>query len=454
VTRIAWFHCFSGIAGDMALGALLDAGAPVEEVEGWCRRLDVGGWALRTERVLRAGIAGTRAVVEVEGGRRHPHRPARQILQLIADAGLPGRAAERATSTFRRLAEVEGRLHGVAAAEVEFHEVGGVDSIVDIVGVCMALELLGIDRVEASAVAQGTGTFRSSHGVLPNPPPAVMALLSGAGAPAYGLDLPVELTTPTGAALLATLVERFGPLPAMTVRASGFGAGGRELAERPNHVQVVVGEPRETATPGDTGGEAGQPAVVLEATVDDVTGETLAYAVSRLLAEGAFDAWLVPVVMKKGRPGHVVTVLADPAAAERLRRVLREETGTFGVRAHGVQRWPSARHFDVVDLGGHPVRVKVATGRAKAEHDDVAAAAGALGLPLRDVAARVEDLWRAAQAESEGATVAGEVVQSALDPTGTAGAVPPGAGPEGAGPEDGGTAAADGRDDSARHKER
>jgi uncharacterized protein (TIGR00299 family) protein len=434
---IAWFHCFSGIAGDMALGALVDAGALLDDVERGCRRLGVDGWELRAEPVLRGGIAGTRLLVEVDEGHRHPHRRAVDIAELIGAAELPPRVESRALATFRLLAEVEGRLHGVPADEVHFHEVGAVDSIVDIVGVCVALELLGVDTVEASSVAQGTGTFRSAHGVLPNPPPAVVALLAGAGIPSHGLDVPFELTTPTGAALLAALGRRFGPLPAMTVTASGFGAGGRELTERANHVQVVLGTPPATSAVGGAAPD-GQPAVVLEATVDDVTGETLAYAVTRLLEEGAHDAWLVPVVMKKGRPGHVVTVLADPSRLAPLRAVLREETGTLGVRAHGVERWPSARRFGEIEVEGHRVRMKVAEGRVKAEHDDVASAARALGLPLREVAARAEALWR----------LAGGV--GATGPVGEADAAAGGQATEAVAGLDG----ADERDESARHNDR
>jgi uncharacterized protein (TIGR00299 family) protein len=399
MTRLAWFNCFSGIAGDMALGALLDAGADVAEVERWCRRLPVRGWTLRSEPVLRAGLAATRAVVAIESD-GHPHRRAADILQLIAGAGLPPRAAQRAIATFEVLAEVEGRLHGVPSSEVHFHEVGAVDSIVDIVGVCVALELLEVDEISASAVAHGTGTIRAAHGVLPNPPPAVVALLARAAIPSQGLDEPRELTTPTGAALLAALGGSFGPMPAMVPAATGFGAGGRDPDGRPNVVQVVVGD---VAAGSDAGfGGQGQDAVVLEATVDDATGETLAYAVVRLLEEGAFDAWTVPVTMKKGRPGHVLTVLADPVHAPRLREILSAETGSFGVRAHPVQRWPLARRFAQVDVEGQTIRIKVSGGRAKAEHDDVARAARALRLPLREVAARAETAWRLSPEPAEG----------------------------------------------------
>jgi uncharacterized protein (TIGR00299 family) protein len=404
MSRVAWFNCFSGIAGDMALGALLDAGADVAEVERWCRQLPVGGWALRSERVLRAGLAATRAVVEIEPD-GHPHRGAADILALIAGAGLPPRVSQRATATFEMLAEVEGRLHGVPPSEVHFHEVGAVDSIVDIVAVCAALELLGVDQVCSSTVAQGTGTIRAAHGVLPNPPPAVVALLARAGIPAHGLDEPRELTTPTGAALLAALGRDFGPMPAMVSVATGFGAGGRDPAGRPNVVQVVLGEVSDEHD--SPFGGPGHEAMVLEATVDDVTGETLAYAVTRLLEAGAFDAWVAPVTMKKGRPGHVVTVLADPARASLLREVLAAETGSFGVRAHVVHRWPAARWFGQVNVAGENIRIKVSGGRAKAEHDDVASAARALGLPLREVAGQAEAVWRSLAAEDRQAGLGG-----------------------------------------------
>jgi uncharacterized protein (TIGR00299 family) protein len=399
----------------MALGALVDAGADTDEVVRWCRRLPVGGWALRSERVLRAGLAGTRVVVEVDE-RDHPHRRARDILAMIDGAGLPPRAAARARATFELLAEVEGRLHGTPPADVHFHEVGAVDSIVDIVGVCVALELLDVDEVTASSVAQGRGTIRAAHGLLPNPPPAVVSLLAHAAIPAYGLDVPFELTTPTGAALLAALAGRFGPLPDFEITASGFGAGGRELEDRPNLVQVVVGRGAPageaagspgSAAAGAFGSGPGHGAVVLEATVDDATGEVLGHAVGRLLDEGAFDAWLVPVTMKKSRPGHVVTVLCDPVRAGHLRRVLAEETGSFGVRAHPVERWPATRHFEEVEVEGQRLRMKVTAGRTKVEHDDAAAAAAALRLPLREVVARAELAWRAGRPERP-ATEAGD----------------------------------------------
>src|SRR6185437_15213826 len=315
MTNVAWFHCFAGIAGDMALGSLLDAGADLNEVVALVRRVPIPGWELRAEPVLRGGVACTRAVVAVaEDGTARTHA---DIDALLVGAGLPARVERRARAAFAALARVEGALHGRKPADVHFHEVGGHDAVVDVVGTMAALEVLGVDRVAASPVATGTGTVRSAHGLLPNPSPAVVRLL--AGAPTYGRDTPVELTTPTGAALLASLADGFGPLPPMTVSASGFGAGGAELADLPNCTQVVLGTAASTAG-ADVGG--GQPVVQLEANLDDVTGEQLAYAVASLMDAGAHDAWVTPAVMKKGRPAHVLHALCDPALVAVVRAVI------------------------------------------------------------------------------------------------------------------------------------
>ncbi len=274
------------------------------------------------------------------------------------------------------------------AAAVHLHEVGALDAIVDIVGTCAALEVLGVDDVASSPVADGIGTVRAAHGELPVPVPAVVALL--AGAPTYGLPIARELTTPTGAAILAANAVQWGPMPAMAVTRSGFGAGTADLGNRPNLTQVVVG----TRTPA-TSATSGQPVVLLETNVDDVTGETLAHAVSALLDAGAHDAWLTPIVMKKGRPAHTVHALVDPALADAVRAVLVAETGTFGVRGSTIERWPQAREIHTVDVDGQPVRMKAGAARAKPEHDDLVAAARALGLPLREVARRADAAWAA-----------------------------------------------------------
>ena len=388
-TRLAWFHCYSGIAGDMALGALIDAGADADEVRALLGRLPVDGWALEVEPVLRGGIAATN--VHVLAHEPHVvHRTAAHIIGLVNEARLPERVARRAVATFGALAEVEGRLHHRPPSQVHFHEVGGIDAIIDIVGTCAALEVLGIDEVHASPVATGRGMVRSAHGLIPNPSPAVMGLL--VGVPTYGIDVPVELTTPTGAALLAANAVGYGALPAMRIESSGFGAGDKILDDRPNTTQVVIGSRGAAIEPG-------QPVVLLEANVDDATGETLAYAIAELLRAGAHDAWLTPILMKKGRPAHTVHALADVALAGQVEAVLVRETGTLGVRGTRLERWPVDRQIDSVDVDGRQVRVKVSPGRVKVEYEDAARVARLVGRPLREVVSLAEAAWRRADTE-------------------------------------------------------
>jgi len=380
VTTVAWFHCFAGIAGDMALGACLDAGAPLDEVVAILERLPVSGWALESELVMRGGLAATKAEVKAKPDtitRTYGH-----IAGLIEEARLPERVRERAQRVFRLLAETEGRLHRRPTAAVHFHEVGGIDAIVDIVGTCASLEILGIDEVSASTVRVGTGMVRTSHGLLPNPAPAVVDLLKDA--PVVGVDVNAELTTPTGAALLAGLVTGYGPMPPMRLMCSGFGAGTKELGSLPNLLQIAVGEQSSAET------TSGEPLALLEANLDDVSGEVVAHAVDALLAGGALDAWTAHVTMKKGRPGVVLSVLAHLPDGPRLRDVIAHETGTLGVRVSVVDRWPFARQTDEVEVEGLPVRIKRTARRVKVEYDDAARVARRTGLPLREVVSRAE----------------------------------------------------------------
>jgi uncharacterized protein (TIGR00299 family) protein len=400
--RVAWFHCFSGIAGDMALGSLLDAGADLDEVVGMISRLPVRGWRLEAEAVLRCGIAATKAHVRAE--ETSVIRTAAHISALVEEARLPDRVRRRSLATFAALAEAEGRLHRRPPEQVHFHEVGGLDAIVDVVGTCAALEVLEVDQVRSSPITTGMGMVRTAHGMLPNPAPAVIELLASVGAPSVGLDVGVELTTPTGAALVTALATSFGPLPSMQLERSGFGAGSREIDGRPNVTQVVVG-----TTAVELG--AGQPVILLEANVDDATGETLAHAIQALLDAGAHDAWITPIVMKKGRPAVTVAALADVALAAQLADVLTAETGSLGVRGTTLDRWPSSRRAGIVEVEGHPIRVKVSPGRVKVEHDDAARVARRVGLPLREVLSRAEAAGREA-------TGAGEPVLEIVEPAG------------------------------------
>jgi uncharacterized protein (TIGR00299 family) protein len=354
--------------------------------------LDVGGYALMFERVQRCGVGATWANVVVHDHHAESghvsHRSVRDILTLLDGAELPDRVRQRARAVFVRLGEVEGAIHGVDPTDVELHEVGALDSIVDVVGVCAALETLDVDEVRCSAIAVGHGSVRSAHGVIPNPAPATVALLAEAGVPTVGLDTTLEVSTPTGVALMTTLATGFGAMPPISAHSVGYGAGTADTPERANVVQVVIGQA------GDHRDD-GAPVALLEANVDDVTGEVLAHTVSMLLAAGAHDAWLTPIVMKKGRPAHTVSVLCDPSGITTMRAILVRETGTLGVRMSSLQRWPQQRVETTVEVDGYSIRVKLAEHRIKIEFDDAAAAAAAIGIPVREV------LERAARAVAE-----------------------------------------------------
>ena len=399
--RTAWFHCFAGTAGDMTMASLIHAGASLTDVAAIVAGLPLDGYVLSAEPVLRCGVAATHALVAVHDhehehnddpdGPGHDsghvaHRPYREIRSLLEVADLPERVRRRALATFALLAEVEGQMHRVPADDVEFHEVGSVDAIVDIVGTCAALEVLGVDRIVCSPITVGHGTVRAAHGVLPNPAPAVVELLARRHAPSRGIDDHRELATPTGVALMIALSDSFGPMPAMAVEAIGYGAGTADIPGRPNVVQVVIGtEAPRTGATGNDG--AGQPVQAFEANVDDVSGEVLAHAITALLAAGAHDAWATPIVMKKGRPAHTVHALCDPARAAEVAAVLVRETGSLGVRGSLIERWPQQRSQRTIEVHGHPVRIKYAEATIKVEHDDALAVAAATGLPLRTVLA-------------------------------------------------------------------
>ncbi|MDP4937471.1 MAG: LarC family nickel insertion protein, partial [Ilumatobacteraceae bacterium] len=303
MSKAAWFHCGAGTAGDMTLASLIDAGADSLQVIEILGGLALDDYALMFERTQRAGVGATRAIVGVHHhDDHHHHRAWRDIKQLLIDSELPARVRERALKVFGMLAEVEANIHGVAVMDIEFHEVGSVDAIVDIVGVCAALEVLKIERIFCSNIAVGHGHINSAHGTLPNPAPAVTALAALRGITLIGLDDHRELATPTGVALMAALADSFGAMPPLTVSSVGYGAGTNDIQGRANVVKVVIGETLEqTVLSG-----AGQDVQLLEANVDDVSGEVIAHTIAELLNAGAHDAWATPIVMKKGRPAFTV----------------------------------------------------------------------------------------------------------------------------------------------------
>lgn len=395
MTPTVWFNCCAGVAGDMLLASLIDAGADRLAVMDAWGALGLDGYAATWEPVQRCGVASMWTNIAIDApdhdhDHDHPHRPASEVLALIADADLPAPVAANALAVYRRLAEVEGAIHGMDPDDVELHEVGALDSILDVVGVCAALHDLGVERVTYSPIAVGHGTVDTAHGRLPNPVPAVTRLLAAADARTTGVDTTMELSTPTGVALLTVLGDTCGPMPDMTVAATGFGAGTADPPGRPNVVQAIVG--RSESVAAHEADSSGRPCHLLEANVDDVTGEVLAHTITSLLGAGAHDAWVTPIVMKKGRPAHTVSALCDDATFDQTRRALIDETGTLGVRASVVRRWPQQRAERTVEVDGHEIRLKVSGHRVKAEHDDAQRAATSLGLPLREVLARAEHL--------------------------------------------------------------
>jgi len=385
----AWFQCSAGVAGDMTMASLVDAGADQFAIIDAISSLGIDGWAITFEDVQRCGVrAKWSNVVIHEHDTPHQHRTAQQILDLIGSSGLSAVTRDRAVAVYQTLAKVEGSIHGVDPAEVELHEVGALDSIIDVVGSCAALDSLGVEQVSHSAIGVGHGTVTTAHGQFPNPVPAVSRLLAMHHSSTVGVDTTMELATPTGVALMTVLSNgQSGPsMPAMNTRSVGFGAGSADTPNRPNVVQVVVGE---LASQPSADGEV---AVEVAVNVDDVTSEVLADAVEQLLAAGAFDAWITPIIMKKGRPAFTVRALCDPARLEVVRSTMVTHTGSLGIRASEVLRWPQQRAEHVVVVDGHSIRVKVAAHRVKVEFDDAQAAARALGVPVRDIITAAERL--------------------------------------------------------------
>lgn len=379
---------FSGLAGDMLLGALLDAGAPLNAVLAAIASTGLTGWQLAAASTVEHGLSATRVRVEVTD--TVIERAAAELIGLAGRAE-PAPVSAIAVRTLRALAGVEGRLHGIDPGQVHLHELGGHDTLVDIIGVAAAMHLLGIERVFCGPLPMGTGRVTTRHGRLPVPAPATSALL--AGARIIGSELLGETVTPTAAALLVGLDAQYGAPPAMTLTATGYGAGTRVLADRPNVAVVRLGEPvPPTGAPPPRPGEY-ESLVLLETTLDDVTGEVLGYVLGAALGAGALDAWITTATTKKSRPAHVLHVLAEPAETASLTELIFAETGTLGVRRMAVDRTALPRHTTVVDVDGYPVRIKNGPWSAKPEHDDLVAAAARLGRPLREVAelARLAD---------------------------------------------------------------
>ncbi|MFA0748806.1 nickel pincer cofactor biosynthesis protein LarC [Fervidibacter sp.] len=375
----AFVDCFAGISGDMLLGALIDAGAPVDNLLLGLETLPLSGWELKIERVRKGAISATSVSVIVK--EKQPERHLSDIESIVLASQLPEKVKEQSLKVFRLLAEAEAKVHGIGVNEVHFHEVGAVDSIVDIVGSVYALHLLGVQAVYASALPFSRGRVKTLHGDLPVPAPATMELLCGV--PTYPLDIEVELVTPTGAALLKALANGFGMPPPFTPRKVGYGAGKRDLPF-PNVLRVIVGD-----MPDNVALER-ERLVVVETNLDDMTGEMAGFAMERLLTAGVRDVWVVPAQMKKNRPAIVLSVLCDHEKLPTVLQILLRETTTLGVRVQEVERLCLPREIWEVTTPYGTVKVKVAKlgdeiVNIAPEYEDCRRLALERGVPLKEV---------------------------------------------------------------------
>ncbi|GAB4166255.1 MAG: nickel pincer cofactor biosynthesis protein LarC [Roseiflexaceae bacterium] len=411
--RVIYFDCFSGISGDMTLGALFDLGLSVEALRSELGKLGIAGWEISSEAGMRAYMAGTRALVHAPEQQQHRHLA--DIRQILEQSQLDAAIKAKSLRIFELLADAEGRVHGISAEQVHFHEVGALDAIVDVVGVVIGLALLGVEQVYASALPLGSGWVRAAHGQIPVPAPATLLILAGCQAPITSDTTPGELVTPTGAALLAGLATF--RRPAMRIERVGHGLGGRNPAERPNLLRAWLGELLESPQP--TGGHhvqqhdhqhqhghhhehaptATQPSVpiLLETNIDDQPAEQIAYTAERLLALGALDVWMQPIQMKKGRPGVLLAALVPAHQEASATQLILRETSTFGIRRRVVERHVAERAFEQIETPWGPVQVKRKYWQAEdlgaaPEYEQCARIAREQGLALRDIYRVVAEL--------------------------------------------------------------
>jgi hypothetical protein len=385
MAKIAYFDCFSGASGDMILGALLDAGLELDALQKGLSGLAIGEYRLSAEKVKRAAITATKFNVTIDEHGHHHHRGLSDILKIIEGSRLSGAVKEKSGAIFRRLGEVEAKVHGIPLEEVHFHELGAVDTIIDIVGTIFAMDLLKIERFYASALPAGSGQITTAHGTMPSPAPATLQLLADAGAPvtAVAAAPPGELVTPTGAVLLTSLASF--ARPAMKVEKVGYGAGSKDFPDWPNVLRLWLGETEED------GGEL----VLLETNIDDMNPQIYGYLMEKLLAEKAADVWFTPIQMKKNRPAVMLSVLGPASSEARLTEIIMRETSTLGVRARRVARHIAQR--EIIEFESSLGRVHAKVKRfgdflaVAPEYEDCRRIAQERGLPLQEVARIIED---------------------------------------------------------------
>jgi pyridinium-3,5-bisthiocarboxylic acid mononucleotide nickel chelatase len=379
--KLAYFDCFSGISGDMTLGALIDAGCCADLLRAELKSLQVPGWTLTTEKVWKNGMSATYVRVQTED--QQEHRSLTTILEILKNSQLALPVQERASRIFRNLGEAEAHVHDAPLEKVHFHEVGAVDAIVDIVGSCIGFNALGIERFACSPLNVGGGTAQMAHGLLPVPAPATARLLQGV--PTFSNGVQRELVTPTGAAIVATLCDSFGPQPPMTVSAIGYGAGTTDLEGQPNVVRIMIGDSVEkVAHAGD------EEISIIEANLDDMNPQIYGYVLEKALSAGALDVYTTALQMKKSRPGTLLTILCRPEDADKMMSLIFAETTTFGVRTHRAQRRALPREWVNVSTSFGSVRIKLSRSNGHIlhvtpEYDDCRKLAVENQVPLQQV---------------------------------------------------------------------
>ena len=395
MTRTLYLDCFAGASGDMLVGATLDCGLDFETLRSELLKLGVEGYELSLNRVDRSGISAAKFDVHLTGEanshdhehhrhheHHHEHRSLTEINRIISSSNLSEKVKQRAQAIFQRIGMAESKIHDIPIEAVHFHEVGAIDSIVDIVGACVAFDALKIERIVSSPLHIGSGTFQCAHGTYPVPGPAAAELLKGV--PIYSKDIEGELVTPTGAAIISTLAESYGPMPMMRIEKIGYGAGTRDYPKFPNALRAIIGEMEEDADCAPT------TVTVIEANIDDLNAQVFGYLMEKALAAGALDIFYTPVQMKKNRPGVLLTLLCNPPDRERMCDLIFRETTTLGVRYRTERREILTREFVTVETEYGPIRIKVSRARdgrvmnASPEFEDCRAAAERSGVGLRD----------------------------------------------------------------------
>lgn len=395
--RILFVDGTSGASGDMILGALIDVGVPFAPLRRTLEQLPLEGWSIRSRRLTRCALVARK--IDVRLHRPEAGRGWKDIRRIVTRADLDPGVRDRALAIFRRLLEAEGNVHGKSPDEVHLHEAGGTDAIIDIVGTCIALAYLRLDEIVVSPLTTGWGTIDCAHGRYPVPGPATLELVRGI--PIQAGDLEIERLTPTGAAILTTVADRWSSMPALRPLASGYGAGSHAMGSHPNMLRVVLGEHEDTSAPGsgdDPGHTNSTEVVVIECSVDDCTPQVIAWTIERLLGAGALDAYVTPVTMKKGRPGHLMTVLARPDRLQALSGLMLRETTSFGLRARVEHRIELERRSDRVRTPFGAIRVKVGMldgiiVQTWPEFEDCVKAAAKYDVPLKRVQHSALECW-------------------------------------------------------------